>query len=362
MIKKAIQYFFAIFLLFFSYPARAQHKKQATQMRQYTADHSFFQYTGRVDFSNKKLPRYWNPGVYVTARFAGNQCEIVVNDEVAKNKNHNQLEIQIDKNKPYKILLQEKINRIVIDAGAKQSVHTIVICKNTESIMGYVEFAGLRCNVLLAPPAKPFRKIEFIGNSITCGTGSDVSAIPCGKGGWQDQHNAYLSYGPLTARKLQAQWMLTAVSGIGLVHSCCNLPIIMPQVFDKINLFGDSIVWDAANYQPDVLTICLGENDGIQDSSIFCNSYIAFLKNLRLAYPASQIILLNSPMADASLNNTLNKFVTAVKKNISKEDKKVSTYFFQKRYNHGCDNHPNLQEHQQIAAELSRYIKIKMKW
>lgn len=61
--------------------------------------------------------------------------------------------------------------------------------------------------------------MEFIENSITCGTCSDQSIVPCGKGVWQSQHNAYLSYGPAVARSFNAQWQLIAVSGISLMHS-----------------------------------------------------------------------------------------------------------------------------------------------
>jgi len=91
----------------------------------------------------------------------------------------------------------------------------LVICKNTEANIGYLELAGIRCRQLVKPAPKPARKIEFIGNSITCGTGSDLSVIPCGKELWEDQHNAYLSYGPITARAVNAQYHLSAVSVSG---------------------------------------------------------------------------------------------------------------------------------------------------
>ncbi|MDJ1500004.1 hypothetical protein [Xanthocytophaga agilis] len=98
-----------------------------------------------------------------------------------------------------------------------------------------MELVGLLCEDVLTLPAKPVRKLEFIGNSITCGTVSDVSEILCDKNQWYDLHNAYMAYGPRTASELNAQWHLTSVSGIGLIHSCCNMDIVMPQVFDKVN-------------------------------------------------------------------------------------------------------------------------------
>ena len=205
-------------------------------------------------------------------------------------------------------------------------------------------------------------KIEFIGNSITCGTGSDQSDIPCGKGVLHDQQNAYLSYGPIIARQLNAQWSLGAVSGIGLIHSCCNMDIVMPLVFDKIDLWGGSLKWDFANYQPDVVTVCLGQNDGIQDSTIFCSAYISFIKTLRRYYPAAQIILLTSPMGDETLTPVLKRYLSGVKNVMWKTDKKVDIYFYSKRYHNGCGGHPDLAEHILMAQELGAFIKDTMKW
>jgi len=100
----------------------------------------------------------------------------------------------------------------------------------------------MRWIVPLSP--KPARKIEFIGNSITCGTGSDVSKVRCGEGKWHDQHNAYMAYGPLVARHFNAQWHLSAYSGIGLIHSCCGIKFTMPEVFDRINFTPENDSWN----------------------------------------------------------------------------------------------------------------------
>lgn len=117
--------------------------------------------------------------------------------------------------KPVRIQTTEKNNHIIIAQGLINTAHTVIICKKTESNIGYLEFIGLKCDAILPLSARPARRMEFIGNSITCGTGSDQSVVACGKGVWQDQHNAYLSYGPTVARSFNAQWQLSAVSGIG---------------------------------------------------------------------------------------------------------------------------------------------------
>ncbi|HEX8327696.1 MAG TPA: SGNH/GDSL hydrolase family protein [Hymenobacter sp.] len=327
----------------------------------YPADDKRIQYVGRIDFSDAKKPRFWPPGVYVTLRFRGPSCEVSINDEVLYGKNHNYLEVVVD-GKPRRLQLKDKTNVLPL-TGLADAEHTLVICKNTESNIGYLEFVGVKCRQLLAPAPLPRRKIEFIGNSITCGTGSDQSEIPCGKGVWHDQHNAYLAYGPTVARALNAQWSLTAVSGIGLMHSCCNMDVVMPQVFDKVSLRENKIAWNFQQYQPDVVTVCLGQNDGIQDSVAFCRNYGQFLKTLRGHYPKAEIVCLTSPMGDAKLTAALKNYLTSIVRTATAQgDKKVHSFFFANRYTAGCDSHPSLAEHQLIAKELAAYVQSITRW
>ncbi len=327
----------------------------------YAANNPNIQYTGRIDFTNPALPRFWQPGVYINAKFAGNACEVILNDEMLWGKNHNYIEVVIDE-EAMRLQTSKKCDTIII-AGLKDGIHKISIVKNTEANIGYLELVGIRCKELLTPDNKPLRKIEFFGNSITCGTGADQSAIPCGKGVWQDQHNAYLSYGAVTARALNAQYHLSAVSGIGLMHSCCNMDVIMPQVYDKVSMRNDTITWDFHNYIPDVVTVCLGQNDGVQNSKTFLNNYISFLQTIKKHYPKATIICLSSPMADTTLRNFLRISLNDVVKEFNKAgDNKVYSYVFDKQYKNGCDHHPDLKEHEEIAALLTDFIRKKMNW
>lgn len=337
--------------------------KPAMQSKMYhSPENSLIQYTGRIETQNDSLPRLWNPGIYVTAKFNGNLCEVFLNDEVLYGNYHNYIEVIIDNMEPERLQTKWKNNEIKIE-GLTNSNHIITVCKNTEAGIGYLEFAGINCKKLLSLPAKPARKIEFIGNSITSGMGMDLSIFPCDKGTWYDHHNAYMSYGPLTSRSLHAQWVLSSVSGIGMIHSCCNMTITMPQVFDKINMRDDSIVWNFKLYTPDVVTICLGQNDGIQDSAKFCNAYIHFIQTIREKYVKADIICLTSPMGDAPLTTVLKKYINSIVIALNRSgDKKIYKYFFTKQYHKGCSNHPDFNEHKLIAAELTGYIKKLQHW
>lgn len=329
----------------------------------FEADNKNIQYVGRIDFSDPKKPKFWAPGVYIKAKFKGPTCEVIINDEVLWGNSHNYLEIVIDDKIFSRIQTKEKINTIKVAESLSRGEHTITICKNTEAGIGYLEFVGFRCAELVAPAPLPTRKIEFVGNSITCGTGMDQSEIACDKRQWYDQHNAYMSYGPTTARELNAQWHLTSVSGIGLIHSCCNMITTMPQVFDKVSLSDNKIPYDFKLYQPDVVTFCLGQNDGLQDSAKFCSTYVEFIGKVRTYYPNAHIVCITSPMADATLREGLKKYLTSVVDHVTKSgDRKVHTFFFSTSWNHGCGGHPDLNDHKLIAKELSDYLKKTMAW
>jgi hypothetical protein len=328
------------------------------------ADDENIQYTGRIDFSNPERPRFWSPGVYIKAKFSGTYCEIVINDEILWGSSHNYLDIVIDETNRTRVQTTARTNYIKVAEDLPDGEHTVLICKDTEASIGYLEFLGFKCEGLIALEAKPTRKLEFIGNSITCGAASDLSEVACEEGTWYDQHNAYLSYGPEVARRLNAQWYLTSYSGIGVIHSCCGMTITMPEVFNRLNLSSaNNGSWDFSQYVPDAVTICLGQNDGIQDSTEFCDAYVNFIEEIRGYYPDAYIICLTSPMADASLTNFLKSCLTGIVNHFNTDgDNKVTNFFFSQSYNSGCGGHPDINEHQIISDELEPFLKQTLGW
>ena len=277
--------------------------------------------------------------------------------------NQNYLEIVIDDNAPYRIQTTGHTNVIDVPGKLTNTEHTILICKDTESNNGYIDFIGFKCAGLLPLPPKPKRKIEYFGDSQTTGAGMDLSGVPCDRGQWYDQHNAYMSYGARTSRNLAAQWQLTAIAGLGLLHSCCGMKVTMPQVYDKVFLFKDTISWDFRKYQPDVITICLGQNDGTADSALFCRTYVNFIEALRARYPKADIICLTSPMADTQPTSILKRYLTAITRYMNgKGDRKIFKYFFSKQFHNGCGGHPDIDNHRGIADELTGYIKQVEGW
>lgn len=325
-------------------------------------DHAQIKYMGRIDFSEKIKPKMWASASQVHFTFKGTLCKVVITDEELYGKYHNYIDIIVDGNYT-RIKLKSKKDTILIANGLRHAVHHVILVKSTEAGIGYIQFDGILCNKLIKSAATTSRKIESFGDSITSGMGSDTIAVGCHKADWYDQTNGYMSYAAITGRALNAQYHLTSASGIGIIHSCCDMDILMPQVYNKISLRDNKILWDFNKYQPDVVTICLGQNDGVQDSAKFCNAYIKFVEKLREHYPAATIILLSSPMADAKLLAAFTNYLPAVRNHFfAAGDKNVFRYIFSKQSISGCDSHPSIAEHKQIAGELTAYIKEIKKW
>lgn len=325
-------------------------------------NHPMIQYMGRIALTNPLQPKLWASAAQVRFSFNGSSCSVIITDEMLYGNHHNYIDIIVDEQ--YKrIQLTQKRDTIQIAIGLSNTKHTAIISKSTEASIGFIVFEGILCKQLVKPPALPSRKIESFGDSITSAMGSDTSTTKCNTAAWYDQTNGYYSYAAITGRALKVQYHLTSVSGIGMVRSCCNMEILMPQVYDKISLRDNTIPWNFSYFQPDVVTICLGQNDGIQDSTLFCSTYTNFVLQLRKHYPLASIVLLSSPMADTTLKKVLVNYLTSVKKELLRKGQKdVHTYFFSKQSIAGCDTHPSLSEQQQIAVELTSFIKKIKKW
>jgi len=353
--KSLVIFLFSV-ILFFS----CSRKKQDTTIF-YGAENTFFNYVGRIDFSDKYAPRFWAPGVYIQANFVGSFCEIAINDEgfLKTASEHNYIEVAIDSLPIQRIHLTGKSNTLVVGRNLGKGKHTITICKSTETKIGYLEFIGLRVKKLLPFKKKKFR-IEFIGDSMTCGNGMDNDSISCGERHWFDQHCAYISYGPNLARRLDAEWMLTSVSGYGMSRSCCNNEKTIPEIYDFTDLSQCNLKWDKNNYTPDLISICLGQNDGKQDKRVFITTYVKFLQKLRKSFPNASLLILDSPMAKESFKPYLDSMLTDVYTTFN--DKNTWIYFYKKRYSKGCVGHPDKVEHELMTEELYAFVKPKLKW
>ena len=57
-----------------------------------------------------------------------------------------------------------------------------------------------------------------------------------------------------------------------MTRSCCGSQITMPEVYDRIDFRPNGDSWKPSGKSPDLLVITLGQNDGLQDSTLFLHN------------------------------------------------------------------------------------------
>ena len=348
--------------------------RPANEPSLYKQDNKNIRYTGRIDFRDPEKPRLGGAGSYFEVKFKGSTCDVLLEDQNLYD-NHGYISIVIDGKYQGRIKVSKDKTQYEVAKDLEDTEHTLLICKATEAQNGYIDFSGLLCSKLLPLEKSKKRKIEFIGDSITCGMGLDATEVPCDSAEWYEQHNAYLAYGPLVCRQLNADWLLSSVSGIGMLRNWNSPGPTMPDVYENTFLNNDSASkWDAQKYVPDLVSICLGTNDfsdgdgsydrGELDSAEFVAAYIRFVKRIRNRYPHVPICCLSSPMLSGKKSEQLQKNLSQVIQHMREveNDDKVHMFVFSKVSASGCMDHPGEQEHREIAKELLPFFKKVMNW
>ncbi|HEY5961134.1 MAG TPA: hypothetical protein VIV60_31470, partial [Polyangiaceae bacterium] len=71
-----------------------------------------------------------------------------------------------------------------------------------------------------------------------------------------------MTYGAIAARALDADVHIEAISGIGMALSLGGSTTwTMPNVWDNVNVFDDTVKYDCSTWTADAVVINLGTND-----------------------------------------------------------------------------------------------------
>jgi hypothetical protein len=331
-----------------------------------------FLYQGRVE----KLPNnnviLIGTASSVSFNFTGNECSISL-QSIDSWEHHNYVSLVLDGKYIGKLRIEKgEAQSYPIKITSNKKVHTLEIYKTTEAHSGGILFAGTTAK-LTSISAKKKKKIEFIGDSITCGAASDPSDVPCDKGEYFDHHNGYYAYGPVLSRAIGVDYLLSSVSGIGMYRNWNDEnkdEAIMPDVYQNLYLTKDNSKpkYDFA-FQPDIISIALGTNDfsggdGKKERLPFnpekyVSNYVNFIKMLYKHNPKSQIVITNSPMVGGEraiiFEDCLNKVKNAFAED--KTHKQILIFKFKPMTPKGCLGHPDVADHKVLAAEYAPFLK-----
>lgn len=134
------------------------------------ASHPMIQYVGRVSFAkNPDVASFNYPGTTIEASFQGSSLKMLCRPKTGY------FMAQIDGCEPFKVGFNaERDSVVTLAAALPKGVHHAKVMYVIEGLFRKPEFRGFVLDKgcqLVEAPALPERKIEFIGNSITCGYG-----------------------------------------------------------------------------------------------------------------------------------------------------------------------------------------------
>lgn len=247
--------------------------------------------------------------------------------------------------------------------------HTVIIQKRTEGDQGRTtvkEF--ITDGELTQAEGLKERMIEFIGDSYTCGYGSEnsVSADPYRP---EDQ-NSSKTYAAIIARYFDCDFVTVCHSGQGVVRNYddvlkgTNMTIRYSQTFDEDNASSWSA--GASAFSPALTVIYLGTNDfstGKQPSKgLFIRTYIELMRKVKANYGEAHPILCVASKCDEELFDYVREAVAAC----GLTGVSYSGFFNGIHYDNdselGASWHPNYKAHKKLAYALIPYISTLTGW
>jgi len=365
-------------------PPRAFSESGPLPTFQVPADHVKVRLTGRFDLRNEAQPVFSYPGTALEVAFEADAVSVRLADRGSDDpKKSNRYQVVVNGKPTQEVVVSPKQELYEVASKLGPGQHRVALYRLTESNVGKTAFLGFVLHGkdarVLDLPARPKRRIEVIGDSISCGYGNKLSIEPPPKGnpttGFTPQNeNHYLTYGALTARTFDAELHTECVSGIGVTRDYGgNTQNQMPDIFARTMPSDAEPGWDFARYVPDAVIINLGTNDfgkGVPDDVTFIAAYEGFVAQLRELYPRAHLVCATGPTtsdtwpAGEARLTMYNAWVSGVveRRNQGGDDAISFLAFTPQKPPFGEDWHPTLATHKKMSAELNAHLRKELGW
>ncbi|MCK5781922.1 MAG: electron transporter RnfD [Flavobacteriales bacterium] len=356
-------FFFVITAMLTSCSSNTDTAKVEELYKTLKFDNNKIEYMGRIGETDSTSELYWS-GSSIKVEFEGTEISATLQDE----KGDNYFNIIIDNDSIYTLRLSENKATYQLADNLSEGKHTVQIFKRTEWPKGKTSFYGF--TFVNETKVKSIEKkkiaIEFYGNSIT--SGYAVEDYSGGDSPDSVYTNSYNSYASVTARYFDADYTCISRGGIGVMVSW--YPLIMPEMYYRLNPDDADSKWDFTKSNPDIVVINLFQNDSWivenPDNEQFISrfgkekptekfiekSYADFVKTIRAKYPNTNIVCM---LGNMDITQEGSPWPGYVKEAVaSLNDDKVSTVFVPYKNTPG---HPKVEEQQIMADSLISYIK-----
>ena len=237
---------------------------------------------------------------------------------------------------------------------------TVTVVKLTEEQFGTAGITSLRLGAGASIGKIPDsdRYIEFFGDSITAGYGNEGELS---HGFDTSEENGMLTYAPITARALGADFSMVCVSGMGLTASrTCDF--VAGDIYPKTDAFISDAAYDFTR-KPQLIVVNLGANDSYyinKDSSVYDlyeSRYYDLLAQIRSCNPDSVILCCICDYWQERMPQ-----IERVVKQFSEDNGDDGIYtlllpYVTREEDYGSDAHPKIKVQYEIADVLTEKIK-----
>lgn len=284
------------------------------------------------------------------------------------------------------IAIDRTEQRVTLFSSDVSEEHNIKVIKRTENDKGKAGVTGFDFDGELLPPkARESRyRLEFIGDSITCGFGNEAKR--------RDdlfvtkEENGLLAYSAIAAKLLGAEYNSICVSGIPLCRPLdpqFRLPVpgfpdlrVKQRAMEDCYEYTDRLyeeahgrdigftAWDFNRFKPDAIIINLGTNDSYRikaaqdkagEERHFGSRYKDFIYKVRKLNGIKPVICCTLGAMDYYLFDNILRAVEQYKRET--RDDRIFCYkfggIFPPDEGFGAQDHPSAATHLRMGTELS---------
>ena len=326
-----------------------------------------FAYVGRISWTTVPEAAVWTyPGIQIHANFTGTSAKMKTNAGCGY------FMVEIDSLPPKKVECVKGSEQTQLAEGLAPGTHRLTLTYLIEGTYKKPTFYGLYLDdgcTLGDRPVLPERRIEFIGNSITCGYGIEGDGSE--KKFLFSKQNFYETYAARTARALGAQCQVCARSGIGIYRNYAGkIPNeIMPNIYPQTFYATSGEQWDFSLFQPDVVCVNLGCNDtsvGKYDQRQLTEAFKRFTRTLREHYPNAKIVyIIGAIPTSRRLTDIQAAHDAAIADAAERGDHEVYRMDFTPddgSLGWGSQGHPSMRRHALMAEELTAFLRSITGW
>ena len=274
-----------------------------------------------------------------------------------------------DPDKVFRVDSRDTLITLYEAKKADKRTHTLMIQRRVEGEHGITTFHSFELNgELQQASALAARQIEFVGDSYTCGYGSEnsVKSDPF----TIETENPAKTYAAIIARYFGADYWTISHSGMGICRNYATkvpgwyMPDRYTQTFDTSR---DS-AWVAADhaFKPQLTVIYLGTNDFstrlLPHREDFVSHYSRLLKSIKANYGDAHPIL----CVASKCSEQMFEYVRAAAHDCGMSNVYATGVFegvhLNTDENMGASWHPNYLGHQKIAYTLIPYVSTLTGW